>query len=241
MTEKAYAYWTVLILPDETPAEQTEMPKKTEVELPDIRNVGYARVSTEEQNLDMQLDALRKAGVLDDNLHSEHISGAAKNRPALDMAIMDLRPGDTFIVWRLDRLARSMRELYARLDQIYEAGAGFKSLSENFDFSTAIGKLYLAIAGAFAEFERQLAIQRTKAGMQSLRDRGFVLGRAQEFTPVKQRRMLKLIRSGRTVKAAAKSLKISPQTFYGYYQVKRKRVGRKGNRRWKITIKKRVK
>lgn len=183
--------------------------------------IGYARVSTEDQNLDLQIDALLKAGVPEGHVHSEHVSGAAKRRPALDLAIKDLRPGDTLIVWRLDRLARSMRDLYFRLDQIYEAGAGFKSLSENFDFSTAIGKLYLAIAGAFAEFERQLAIQRTKAGMQALKERGHMLGRAQEFTPAKQARVVKLVRGGMKVERAVKKVGVSKATFYGYYSVRR--------------------
>src|ERR1700690_4057806 len=92
--------------------------------LVDIRNVGYARVSTADQRLDLQLDALRAHGVMEDNLHVEKpMSATAKVRPALNLAIMDLRPGDTMVVWRLDRIARNIRELYARLDQIAEKGA----------------------------------------------------------------------------------------------------------------------
>ena len=90
--------------------------------------VGYARVSTQEQNLDMQIEALRKAGVKDDNIHTEKVSGASQKREALDFAIMDLREGDTFVVWRLDRLARSMRQLYSPLDRIYAKGAFFRHL-----------------------------------------------------------------------------------------------------------------
>ncbi len=199
------------------------MKKAAEPEIADIRLVGYARVSTEDQNLDLQIDALKAAGVRDDNMHSESVSGAAKKRPALDMAIKDLRPGDTLVVWRLDRLARSMRDLYRRLDEIHEAGAAFKSLQENFDFSTAIGKLYLAIAGAFAEFERQLAIQRTKAGMEALRQRGYKLGREVAFTPAKQAKAVKLVRGGKTVAEAVKAVGVSKATFYGYYSVERRK------------------
>ena len=90
--------------------------------------VGYARVSTADQKLDLQLDALRKAGVHEDNLHIEKVSGASTRRPKLDLAIKDLREGDTLLVWRIDRLARSVRELNARLDQIYKKGASFRSL-----------------------------------------------------------------------------------------------------------------
>ena len=98
--------------------------------------IGYARVSTEEQSLNLQRDALEKAGCL--NIYEEKISGAKAKRPVLDLAIKDLRPGDTFVVWRLDRLARSMRQLYERLDQISAQGAGFKSLTEQFDFATVV-------------------------------------------------------------------------------------------------------
>lgn len=201
------------------------MKKKPDELLPDIRNVGYARVSTEEQNLDMQLDALRRAGVMDDNLHWEKVSGAAAERPQLDMAIKDLRPGDTFIVWRLDRVARSMRDLYNRLDQIFEAGASFKSLTESFDFTTAVGKLHVAIAGAFAEFERQLTIQRTRAGIEAWIARGGKPGAEIKFTPEKQKRAVAMVRAGKGVPAACKAVGVSTATFYGYYTVKTVRKG----------------
>lgn len=217
------------------------MKKKADELGPDIRNVGYARVSTDEQNLDLQLDALRKAGVMDDNLHSEHVSGAAANRPQLDMAIKDLRPGDTFIVWRLDRLARSMRDLYRRLDEIFDAGASFKSLSENFDFTTAIGKLYIAIAGAFAEFERQLIRERTEAGMRAWIARGGKPGAEIKFTPKKQAIAVKMVREGRGVEAACQEVDVSIATFYGYYTVKTKIVGKGKKKRKIVTVKRKAK
>ena len=133
--------------------------------------VGYARVSTEDQSLDLQTDALTAAGVKPDNIHVEKVSGASPKRPALDYAIKDLRDGDTFLVWRLDRLARSMRQLYSRLDQIYAKGANFRSLQENFDFGTVSGKLVLGVLGLVAEFERQIIAQRTSAGIAALRAR----------------------------------------------------------------------
>lgn len=133
--------------------------------------VGYARVSTEEQNLDLQLDALRRAGVKEDNLHVEKVSGAAAKRPALELAIKDLREGDALVVWRLDRLARSMRQLYGYLDRIYAKGASFRSLTENFDFNTISGRFILGILGLVAEFERQIIAQRTAAGIAALKAR----------------------------------------------------------------------
>ena len=147
--------------------------------------VGYARVSTEDQKLDLQLDSLRSAGVLPDNLHVEKISGASAKRPALDLAIKDLREGDTLVVWRLDRLARSMRQLYHRLDQIYAKGAYFRSIQESFDFGTVSGKLVLGVLGLVAEFERQIIAQRTSAGIAALKARkgqGYKWGRTLYMT-----------------------------------------------------------
>jgi DNA invertase Pin-like site-specific DNA recombinase len=184
--------------------------------------VGYARVSTAEQNLDLQTDALLKAGVHPDHIHTEYVSGAAKRRPSLDMAIKDLRPGDTLVVWRLDRLARSMRDLYSRLDDIFAAGAAFKSVTESFDFNTAIGKLYLAIAGAFAEFERQLISQRTKAGMQARKDRGHTLGRSPTMDDKMQAATFAMLKAGRSVAYTAGKQKVSKATIYNYFRITRK-------------------
>jgi DNA invertase Pin-like site-specific DNA recombinase len=192
----------------------------------DIRNVGYARVSTEDQRLDLQIDALTKAGVRPENLHVEKVSGASKKRPQLDYAIMDLRAGDTLLVWRLDRLARSMRDLYRRLDEIYGQGANFKSLTEQFDFGTATGKFVLGILGLVAELERQLTIQRTKAGIESWRERGGKPGRQPTFDAETQDKALKMMRAGKSVAATAKAIGVAKSSIYGYFQVVKKR-GRK--------------
>ena len=178
------------------------------------RSVGYARVSTVEQRLDLQIDALRKAGVRSDNMHVEKVSGASRKRPSLDMAIKDLRPGDTLLVWRLDRLARNMQELYKRLDMIHDAGAGFRSLTESFDFSTASGKFVLGILGLVAAFERQLTIERTKAGIQAARARGWSPGRAVSFTAEKQTQASELLKGGMTLRAVAATLGVSVSLLY---------------------------
>lgn len=188
--------------------------------------VGYARVSTEDQSLDLQTDALLAAGVLPDNLHVEKISGASPKRPALDLAIKDLRPGDTLVVWRLDRLARSMRQLYARLDQIYAKEAYFRSITESFDFGTISGKLVLGVLGLVAEFERQLIAQRTKAGIAALKRRkgkDHTWGRKLHMTP----RRVKLVgdylngRNGKRRLSGPKIavlMKVSTASIYGYWQ-----------------------
>ena len=188
--------------------------------------VGYARVSTEDQRLDLQTDALTAAGVLPDNLHVEKVSGASAKRPALDMAIKDLREGDTLVVWRLDRLARSMRQLYSRLDQIYAKGAYFRSLQEGFDFGTISGKLVLGVLGLVAEFERQLISQRTTAGIAALKARkgaDHTWGRALYMTPER----VKLVgdhlngRNGKKQLSGpklAKKLGVSTASIYGYWK-----------------------
>ena len=188
--------------------------------------VGYARVSTEDQSLELQTQALLKAGVLPDNMHVEKISGASAKRPALDLAIKDLREGDTFIVWRLDRLARSVRQLYARLDQIYAKGAYFKSITESFDFGTVAGKLVLGVLALVAEFERQLTIERTSAGIAALKARkgaDHKWGRELYMTPER----VKLVgdhlngRNGKKQLSGpklAKKLGVSTASIYGYWQ-----------------------
>lgn len=183
--------------------------------------VGYARVSTEDQSLDLQTDALLAAGVLPDNLHVEKVSGASAKRPALDLAIKDLREGDTFVVWRLDRLARSMRQLYARLDQIYAKGAYFRSLTENFDFGTVSGKLVLGVLGLVAEFERQIISQRTAAGIAALRARKGANGHWGPkviMTPARIKRAGKLLNGGMSGPKVAEKLGVSTASVYAFWK-----------------------
>lgn len=187
--------------------------------------VGYARVSTQDQNLDMQVEALRKAGVLEDNIHTEKVSGASQKRPALDLAIKDLREGDTLVVWRLDRLARSMRQLYHTLDRVYAKGAFFRSLTEDFDFGTASGKFVLGILGLVAEFERQLIAHRTQAAIASVRARRKDKSWGPKVYMTKER--IALVgdylngRNGKpklTGPEVAKKLKISTASVYAFWK-----------------------
>ena len=187
--------------------------------------VGYARVSTEDQSLDLQTDALRTAGVREANLHVEKISGASPKRPARDYAIKDLREGDTFVVWRLDRLARSMRQLYARLDAIYAKGAYFRSLQEDFNFGTVSGKLVLGVLGLVAEFERQIIAQRTSAGIAAVRQRrkNKSWGPKVYMTPDKIRLVGDYLngRNGMpklTGPEVAKKLKVSTASVYAFWK-----------------------
>jgi DNA invertase Pin-like site-specific DNA recombinase len=126
-------------------------------------DIGYARVSTEDQDLTLQKNAMDKVGV--SRIFSEHVSGVKTKRPELMDCLGYLRKGDTLVVWKLDRLGRSLKELIAILDDLKERGVAFKSLTESIDTSTAAGELFFHIFGAFAQFERSLISERTKAGL----------------------------------------------------------------------------
>lgn len=193
-------------------------PVNGHAEPPDGENIGYARVSTDDQRLDLQIDALKRVNCL--LIHEEKGSAAGKKRPVLDRVLRVLRPGDTLCVWRLDRFARSMRDLLNRLQQIEEAGARFRSLTEGFDTVTANGRLILMMLGALAEFERQLTVERTKAGIASARARGIHIGAKQIFTPDKRAKAVEMMnafdRSGEpkySTKEIAKALGVSVSTI----------------------------
>ncbi len=142
--------------------------------------LGYARVSTRDQTLQLQLDALADAGC--DRVFEEHASGAADNRNELARILDHARPGDTIVVWRLDRLGRSLRHLIDTVTSLHEHNIGFRSLVENIDTTTAGGKLIFHIFGALAEFERELVRERTQAGLTAARARGRVGGRPPALT-----------------------------------------------------------
>lgn len=127
--------------------------------------IGYARVSTPEQSLDLQTDALRRHGVEPEQIHVEKVSSADKKRRKLEWALGLLRPGDTLVVWKLDRLARNVRELYRILGVIEENKAKLRSLTETIDTGTPIGRMLFTILGCVAQFERDLIAERTRAGM----------------------------------------------------------------------------
>jgi DNA invertase Pin-like site-specific DNA recombinase len=142
--------------------------------------IGYARVSTDEQNLDLQRDALLKAGVSSKDIYTDKVTGVKADRPGLNLALTHLRDGDTLIVWRLDRLGRSLKHLIETVTTLKEQGVSFKSLTENIDTSTATGTLVFQIFGALAEFERNLIKERTVAGLNAARARGRTGGRPKQ-------------------------------------------------------------
>lgn len=141
----------------------------------------YARVSTEDQNLDLQLDALKAAGC--EKIFKEKLSGAKTDRPELARLLEQVREGDTVTVWKLDRLGRSMKHLVETVTSLGEKHVGFKSLKESIDTTTATGKLIFHIFAALAEFERGMLQERTNAGLRASRDRGIVGGRKRGIAP----------------------------------------------------------
>ncbi|GAB6071040.1 recombinase family protein [Thiomicrorhabdus hydrogeniphila] len=138
-------------------------------------NIGYARVSTQDQSLDLQLDALNKAGC--EQTFQEKITGKSKERPELDLCLKFLRKGDVLVVWKLDRLARSLKDLVEIISELDKKDIGFKSLTESVDTTSPGGKLIFHIFGALSEFEHSLIKERTVAGLKAARARGRKGGR----------------------------------------------------------------
>lgn len=140
--------------------------------------VGYARVSTPEQNFDLQKDALREAGC--ERFYTDVASGSKAARPGLAEALDYLRSGDTLVVWKLDRLGRSLSHLIEIVHQLQKDGIGLRALQEQMDTNSAGGKLVFHLFGALAEFERELIRERTAAGLKAARARGRVAGEGSE-------------------------------------------------------------
>lgn len=177
--------------------------------------VGYARVSTQDQNLDLQIDALKAAGC--EKIFIEKASGAQRDRPELQAAIEYARSGDTLVVWKLDRLARSIKQLIETIEGLGRRSIGFRSLTEAIDTTTAGGRLIFHIFGALAEFERAIIKERTRAGLDAAKARGRVGGRPPKLSEedIKVAKAL-LADEGITSSEVAKRLKISVATLYRY-------------------------
>jgi DNA invertase Pin-like site-specific DNA recombinase len=176
-------------------------------------NIGYARVSTTDQSLDLQLTALEQAGCR--RIFREKVSGAKRQRPELQRLLDQLRPDDTVTVWRLDRLARSTRELLEIMEIICAAGASFRSLSEPWaDTTNPAGKMIMTVFAGIAEFERALIRERTEAGRRAAHARGVRFGRPPKLTPAQAALALRLIEEGQSVREVAKTFQVDGTTLY---------------------------
>jgi len=177
--------------------------------------IGYARVSTTEQNPELQKDALKAAGC--QKIFSDKVSGARAERPGLEKALDYLRAGDCLVVWRLDRLGRSLKHLIEVVEGLEKRRVGFISLQEGFDTTTSGGRLIFQIFGALAEFERNLIRERTRAGLQAARARGRLGGRKKKLTESQVRSMQKMAAAGQhTITEICRTFGITKPTFYAY-------------------------
>ncbi len=174
--------------------------------------VGYARVSKETgQDTATQLAALKAAGV--ERLYEEHASGGRWDRLELHRALDQLRRGDIFVVWKLDRLSRSLKDLLHLMEQIESAGAGFRSLTEAIDTTSSAGRMLMQMLGSFAEFERAMIRERTRAGLATARQEGRVGGRRPKLTERQRAEIIVMIRSGQKSESeAARLFGVHPST-----------------------------
>lgn len=177
--------------------------------------IGYARVSTDDQNLDLQRDALRGAGC--ERMFEDMTSGAKAERTGLTGLMTVLRAGDTVVIWRLDRLGRSLKNLIELVERLEAAQVGLRSLQENIDTTSSGGRLVFHLFGALAEFERSLIRDRTQAGLAAARVRGRMGGRPKRLAPAKLALALRLHHEDKhTIKEICQMMGISKSTLYNY-------------------------
>jgi DNA invertase Pin-like site-specific DNA recombinase len=175
--------------------------------------IGYARVSTQDQNPALQLDALKRGGC--EKTFTEKASGAQRDRPELRAALDFMRKGDTLVVWKLDRLARSMRQLIETIEDLEGRGIGFRSLTEAIDTTTSGGRLVFHIFAGLAEFERSIIQERTRAGLAAARERGRLGGRPPALSKEDLAAAKALLRDPAiTIEQVARRLGVAPSTLY---------------------------
>ena len=174
--------------------------------------IGYARVSTQDQNLDLQVKALTKAGCK--KVFDDKISGTRAERLGLTAALAMLREGDTLVVWKLDRLGRSVKNLVDLVGELHRQGVQFKSLTDSIDTGTASGRFFFHVMASLAEMERELIVERTCAGLEAARRLGRTGGRKRQMTDSKIESAKKLLASGVPPRDVARNLGVSVPTLY---------------------------
>ena len=174
--------------------------------------IGYARVSTSDQNLDLQIDALQKAGC--EKIYQDELSGTKDNRPGLLKALEQLRSDDTLVVWKLDRLGRSVKSLIELVSDLNSKNIHFKSVTDSIDTSTPSGRFFFHVMASLAQMERELIVERTKAGLLAAKKQGRVGGRKRIMTDSKLANAKKLLEAGALPRDVAKDLRVSLATLY---------------------------
>jgi DNA invertase Pin-like site-specific DNA recombinase len=174
--------------------------------------IGYARVSTQDQNLELQRETLTQAGC--QKVFEDKMSGTRAARPGLVQALEMLREGDTLVVWKLDRLGRSVKQLVDLVSELHQQGVQFKSLTDAIDTGTPSGRFFFHVMASLAQMERELTVERTRAGLEAARQLGRKGGRKPKMTPSKIESAKKLLASGVPPKEVAKNLGVSVPTLY---------------------------
>lgn len=174
--------------------------------------IGYARVSTDEQSLQLQIDALKK--VKCKRIFTDKASGSRKVRPGLEEAISHLREGDTLVVWKLDRLGRTVKGLVDLVEQLDDEKINFRSLTDNIDTTTTAGRFFFHVMASLAQMERELTLERTKAGLAAARKLGRIGGRKRAMTDSKIKSAKRLLAEGMPPKEVARDLGVSVPTLY---------------------------
>lgn len=173
--------------------------------------IGYARVSSNEQDTTVQVAALKVAGC--ESIFREKASGGRWDRPELHKLLGQIRKGDVLVVWKLDRLSRSLRDLLMVMEKLQEGKAGFRSLTEAVDTTTPAGRMMMQMVGSFAEFERAMLKERTKAGLDAARKEGRIGGRPPKLKPQQQKEIVRLVTKGKkTAAEAARLFSVHPAT-----------------------------
>lgn len=186
--------------------------------------IGYARISTKDQDTTSQVVALEAAGC--QAIYQERASGSRWDRPELHRLLGQLRRGDTVVVWKLDRLSRSLKDLLSLIDKISQIGAGFRSLTESIDTDSPGGRMMMQIIGTFAEFERSMLRERTRIGLDAARKEGRVGGRPPKLTDYQQQEMVWLVNSGtRTAAEAARLFQVHPSTVSRILKLHSAKIG----------------
>lgn len=195
----------------------------------DTSLIGYVRVSTEEQSDDLQRHALIRSGVGRDRIFADlGVSGAARRKPGREDALKQLRQGMTLVVWKLDRVSRDLIDLLTLLQDLEARGVGFRSLNEAIDTTTPMGKVMLAVLGAFAQFERDTAVQRTVAGIERAQARGIKFGQPTKITPDVIEKVERWLEAGERIPVIAKRLKLAESTIRKHWSGERLDAARAG-------------
>lgn len=179
--------------------------------------IGYVRVSTNDQNTALQRNALESAGC--ELIFEDKISGKVSDRPGLKKVLRTLSDGDTLVVWKLDRLGRSVRHLVGLVEELREKGVNFKSLTDSIDTSTPMGRFFFHVMGALAEMERELIVERTRAGLAAARAEGRIGGRRPKFSDDEWAQMGRLIKGGMDRKQVAIIYDVGLSTLYKKFPV----------------------